>query len=379
MSTREASSGELRSGSPSRLGYRPALDGIRGLAIAAVVAFHSFGWPAAGYLGVDLFFVLSGFLITTLLLEERLEQGRVSLRDFYARRALRLLPALIVMLVVVVAFAGGRAVATGNEHHLGRILVMALAGLGYATNLVLATSANSVPSLGHLWSLATEEQFYLLWPPTLALVLLGRRRGALAILALALGLVVFRQFALQGSGVPGYRLDFAPDTRGSSIIIGCIVAVFWRAQRPRPPRLAALGLVFATWLILFDVGRHLYEGGLVIFGAAAALFILRALDPSTLEARVLSVPPLVALGRISYPLYLWHVPVLVGLGVIVPGRLAAGGLARQLVGVVLAIVLAMLSYRFVEKPFLRRKRRLRPTATDSGAATTENLVPAEAV
>jgi len=114
---------------PTRLGYRPSLDGIRGLAIASVVGFHAFGHPAGGYLGVDLFFVLSGFLITTLLLEERSERGRVSLRAFYARRALRLLPGLAVMLATVVAVAVVRAVATGDEHDLGRTLTFAAAGL----------------------------------------------------------------------------------------------------------------------------------------------------------------------------------------------------------------------------------------------------------
>src|SRR5439155_7395381 len=118
----------------------------------SVVGFHAFGHPAAGYLGVDLFFVLSGFLITTLLLEERHERGRVSLRAFYARRALRLLPALVVMLAVVVAVAIGRAITTGDGHHLSRTLAMAAAGLGYATNIVLAASGNGVPALTHLLS-----------------------------------------------------------------------------------------------------------------------------------------------------------------------------------------------------------------------------------
>src|SRR5207244_10258571 len=140
---------------PTRLGYRPSLDGIRGLAIASVVGFHAFGHPAGGYLGVDLFFVLSGFLITTLLLEERDEGGRVSLRAFYARRALRLLPGLVVMLATVVAVVVVRAVANGDQHNLGRTLIFAAAGIGYATNIVLAASGNAAPSLAHLWSLAT--------------------------------------------------------------------------------------------------------------------------------------------------------------------------------------------------------------------------------
>ena len=133
----------------TRLGYRPALDGVRGVAIAAVVAFHAFGWPNAGYLGVDLFFVLSGFLITTLLLEERAERGTVSLVAFYRRRALRLLPGLFAMLAIVVPVS--LAVAWGNPDRLDRTLLVAGAGLGYATNFLLAGAGNQVPALGHLW------------------------------------------------------------------------------------------------------------------------------------------------------------------------------------------------------------------------------------
>ena len=362
---------------PTRLGYRPSLDGIRGLAIASVVGFHAFGHPAGGYLGVDLFFVLSGFLITTLLLEERHERGRVSLRAFYARRALRLLPGLVVMLATVVAVVVVRAVANGDQHNLGRTLIFAAAGIGYATNIVLAASGNAAPSLAHLWSLATEEQFYLLWPPTLLLVLGGTRRWALGFLGLALGVELVRQVTLLASGAPGYRLDFAPDTRGSSIVIGCIVAVAWRGRR-RAPRFAPLGLVLVAVPLLLDVGKHLYEGGLILFGAGAGMLILRSLEPGTLECEALSFAPLVALGRVSYSLYLWHVPVLAALGVLAGGLPAQGGWPRQVTGVAVSLGAAVLSYRFVEQPFLRRKRRLGATAPVGTAGATPVLAPAKA-
>lgn len=362
---------------PTRLGYRPSLDGIRGLAIASVVGFHAFGHPAGGYLGVDLFFVLSGFLITTLLLEEREERGHASLRAFYARRALRLLPGLAIMLATVLGVVVIRAVVTGDSHDLGRTLTFAAAGIGYVTNFVLAASGNGVPSLAHLWSLAAEEQFYLLWPPTLLLLLGGRRRWALALLGLALGVEVLRQVTLLANGAPGYRLDFAPDTRGSSIVIGCIVALAWRGRR-RVPGVAVLGLVLVALPLLLDVGKHLYQGGLVLFGAATGLLILRALEPGTLECDALSFPPLVALGRVSYSLYLWHVPVLAALGILAGGLPAQGGWPRQVAGVAISLGAAVLSYRFVEQPFLRRKRRLRAAAPAGTASVPTALAPAKA-
>jgi peptidoglycan/LPS O-acetylase OafA/YrhL len=354
----------------TRLGYRPALDGVRGLAIAAVVAFHAFGWPTGGYLGVDLFFVLSGFLITTLLLEERRERGSASLLAFYKRRALRLLPALVVMLAAVLAVALIRAAVTGDADALGRTLVICAAGLGYATNFLLASSDNTLPALGHLWSLATEEQFYVLWPPLLLVVLRARRGLSLGVLGAALAVVVYRQLELVRMGAPGHRLDFAPDTRGSSILIGCVAALAVTAPGALPlqaARLRSWPLLVVGLLLVLDQGRRVWEGPLVVFGIAAALVIVRALEPSTLEHRLLTRRPLVALGRVSYSLYLWHVPVLVWLGVIGHGLPGEGGPARQLAGVALSLLAAVLSYRFVEQPFLRRKRRLATPAASPAA------------
>jgi peptidoglycan/LPS O-acetylase OafA/YrhL len=150
-----------------RLGHVPALDGIRGLAIALVVSMHAFGFPAGGFIGVDLFFVLSGFLITTLLLEEVEATGRISLRDFYERRVRRLLPALLVLLIVYSVVEAAR----------GRSVLPAVAGLFYFSNFsnFLHLTAWRTNALDHLWSLAEEEQFYLVWPPILILLVRWRR------------------------------------------------------------------------------------------------------------------------------------------------------------------------------------------------------------
>ena len=338
-----------------RLGYQPALDGVRGLAIACVVAYHAFGRPSGGFLGVDLFFVLSGFLITTLLLEEHAERSTVSLRAFYRRRALRLLPALVAMLAVVLAVEAVLALA--GKGHLRREAIGAGFGLGYVTDIVNAVSRGTVPwSLSHLWSLAMEEQFYLLWPPIL--LLLGvRRRAALAVLVGALVLVAVRQVELMASGAAYDRLQFAPDTRGSSIVIGCLFAVVFATVRSRrrlaSPVVGVLALTVLARLVFGGLLRPLFGGPLLLFGAAAAIVIVRALDPSSFEHRLLTLRPLVGLGRVSYGLYLWHVPVLAAVA-------ASGqaGPARGALGIALSVAAALVSYRVVEQPFLRRKRRL---------------------
>jgi peptidoglycan/LPS O-acetylase OafA/YrhL len=156
------------------LGYRPALDGVRGIAIALVVGFHAFGWPGAGTLGVDLFFVLSGFLITAILIEEHGRTGTISIRGFYRRRARRLLPALFAMLTPYLLLAGV-AVLVGQ----GSTVFLALAGaLTYTSNIIVAVDPSAVPAgLIHLWSLAAEEQFYLIWPLLLLSLLRFGIRG----------------------------------------------------------------------------------------------------------------------------------------------------------------------------------------------------------
>jgi peptidoglycan/LPS O-acetylase OafA/YrhL len=337
------------------LGYTPSLDGLRAVAIAAVVLYHAtdYTFPATGQLGVDLFFVLSGFLITTLLLDEQRTAGFVRLGSFYRRRALRLLPAALVLIAVFLAVAV--AVADPREAALG-----AAAGLGYVMNFALAAGhADALPpGLAHLWSLSAEEQFYLVWP----LVLLGLFRGRVGVAAwaCATGIVLLqlRAFDLLASGASTVRVEFGVDTRSVSILVGCLLALVFvgRATVPRiPQRLALVAPVLFVALVVIDWKRSVFAGPLLITALCSAVLVVQSLDRTSPVTQVLSISPMVFLGRISYGLYLWHLPILAAFGV-----MGAGLTLMAIPAVAVAILAATASYYLVERPFLRR--RSRPTA-----------------
>ncbi len=337
-----------------RLGYRPELDGVRAVAIGLVVGLHAVDWPRGGYLGVDLFFVLSGFLITTLLCEEWQANGRVDVLAFYARRALRLMPALVVFLAVVVIVSALR----GSLH--GRFLWGAVYGLTYTTDITSALGFRS--PYGHLWSLGVEEQFYLVWPLVL-LVLLRRRLSARAI---AFGLVA----TAIGVGLVRYGLapahlrvrnDPAQVTRFDSVMIGCAVALLLRKPEPwqrlfRSPAFVLPAVTVAATLAFLAGSRYsVYRGATLGFSLLAGGMMMSTLTVPWLRWS-LSRRPLVFLGRISYPLYLWHLQVIRwGSELGLPIR----------ADIVIAIAIATTSYLTVERYFLALKRRRVPRATDT--------------
>ena len=349
-----------------RIGYVPALDGLRGVAIASVVLFHVFRWPRGGFLGVDVFFVLSGFLITTLLIREWQTSGRISLRGFYRRRALRLLPALTVMLTIftlegLLLYSFGRI--DGSTFH--RWWMSDLSGLLYIQNFVKAiASANTIVGVGQLWSLAAEEQFYIVWPIVLIWLLRrGSRPQTIAAVAGGAALVVFvHRLELVLAGAPARWIFFSPSSRSDPIMFGCFLGVCYAfgLLRSRALRIAGLAAPVAgvLGLAMIVTQRNLSTvfPGLLILEVATGIVLLATLDGSSgLVAAALSSRPLVGLGKISYGVYVWHDLFL--------GLMPAALVIPTVLGV------AVLSYEYVEKPFLRRKTSLQGLVPQPVSAT----------
>jgi peptidoglycan/LPS O-acetylase OafA/YrhL len=334
--------------SGSRLGYRPALDGIRGVAVLLVMLGHLFpSLIAAGAVGVLIFFTLSGFLITTLLIEERETSGRVDLTAFYKRRALRLLPALFTMLAVLLVLQA----IVGSQAGYGR---PALFAIFYVANWAIIRNVD-FHHINHTWSLSIEEHFYLLWPITLVLV--GRAWGVRKLLWVAL-LVAGASWAwrlwLWSSDASLPRVMYGTDTRLDALLIGCALAIVgwqWIRRVPIVVTLLAFGAIGS--LMLIRTNAFHFAVGYTAVSVATVVFIAVALTGQRI-ASVLSGRSIVATGRISYGLYLWHLPVF---GAVFKFGAPLPRALQMVAAVGLTFATAVLSYRFVEKPFLRLKRR----------------------
>jgi peptidoglycan/LPS O-acetylase OafA/YrhL/CubicO group peptidase (beta-lactamase class C family) len=363
----EPSSQHRGAGAPESLPYIPGLDGLRALAVAAVLLYHADLPVYGGFLGVESFFVISGFLITALLLHDHAAHGRVRLGHFWWRRARRLLPALFALLAGVALITALRAPA-----ELRDLAADTLAALAYATNWHLIAGGQSYfdaadrpPLLQHLWSLAVEEQFYIVWPLVFAAAMarLGRR-GLLALALLGAAASVGLMALLHDPGADPSRIYYGTDTRAGGILLGVALAFVWAPGRA--PALAsrragaaldaaglvALGGLLVAYAALGEVHPLLYRGGLPLVALATAALVAAATHPSArLLPRLFELAPLRWLGVRSYSLYLWHWPVLMLTrpGVDVP----AGGWALQAARIGLAVGLAALSYRFVELPVRR--------------------------
>jgi peptidoglycan/LPS O-acetylase OafA/YrhL len=389
---------------------------MRAFAVLAVILFHAeSNWTIGGYFGVDVFFVLSGYLITSLLLTEWRGTGGIALRSFWVRRARRLLPALLLMLAAVGVTAVLLPQVLGSPGLLGDTL----STVGYVANwhLVAAhtnyfdTVANPSP-LTHTWSLAIEEQFYLLWPIAVlaisgGLLLRGRkgrhvtkdpkRKRGLVIVAVvatvgAVGSAVEMALitptgngALTTAGVTAVnRSYYGSDTRAQSLLVGAALAavlILWEPVRTRRGRITvsiagpvgAVGIV-AMWLWVGQSSALAFHGGfpLLSLGAAAVIACITAI-PRHPVAWFLALPPFAYLGRISYGIYLWYLPVLV---VMTAGRTHLAGL--QLLGARLAVIVAIAAFSFhlVESPIRRGALKgWRSWVAVPVAATTVSLVP----
>ena len=349
---------------PRLSGPVPALNGMRGVAVLLVFFFHA-GVPGFGgaFIGVDIFFILSGFLITALLLQEYQHHSRIHLKQFYLRRILRLFPALLLLLVVYLVFFFSRFPDPASRlHHLQDALI----ALFYAANWTRAFDLGRPDVLGHCWSLSIEEQFYALWPMLLlGLLRFPGRRRSFAILLLFLASWGWRLFLLE-RGAGWDRVYNGFDTRADMLLAGCLLASLWhdghlaRWARSRlwSPLLAgasaaalALLAVYGNWQ-----AAALYRWQYALVALATTLLILDLLSrPRGFLSRALSWAPLAWIGTVSYGIYLWHYPVLHGVALY-------GLQGATLVWVVAAVTMAgtLFSWHVVERPALRLKARFSP-------------------
>jgi peptidoglycan/LPS O-acetylase OafA/YrhL len=335
------------SANPSwRLGYRPGLDGVRGIAILLVVAYHSgfgareFYWM--GFNGVAIFFTLSGFLITRLLLEERADSGRIALGRFYARRALRLLPGFGAMLAVT-ALIGLAS------------LPDVLRASSYMANWWLAADVHLGP-LSHTWSLSIEEQFYLVWPAIVAVpIAVAPRLVAPLLLALTLG------YRLLGPEASPFGYDFATQFVIPLVLIGVCLALFWKSATPTPRWSLWVGVALIVIASILRPGEPAERISMPMASLGAAFLLVEGLVRDR-PTRFLAARPLVGLGVISYSLYLWHYPVMFALGV-APSEGPIDPAASAL-SLVLSFVLAILSYRLIERPLVALRKRWRASGKD---------------
>lgn len=378
METPSAGPGTQRSAAPSRsAASRPAdrlpgLDGLRAVAILAVLAFHlDPRWLPGGFLGVDVFFVISGFLITTLLVREHARNGRIDLVGFWTRRARRLVPALLVLVPAVILLA--RLVETDLLVGIRR---QAVGALTFTSNwLEIAAGSDYFHStapqlLMNLWSLAVEEQFYLVWP-LVALALLrfapsSRFRTGAAV-ALALGSAVLMAVRYDPS-LGATRVYYGTDTHLMGLMLGAALAFAWAAphrawtstdtwQRLRVPAVAIAGAFLVGLVLLLDESTTwTFRGGILAASLATTVLILGVVERPTPLRTALNLPVLRWIGERSYGLYLWHWPVILIVEADLPwaSRGADDYLWSRLWCVLVTVAIADLSYRLIETPVRRR-------------------------
>lgn len=355
---------------PLFAGRMSGLDGLRAIAVTAVLLFHAdFYWAQGGYLGVDLFFVISGFLITGLLADEIQSKGRASLGSFYWRRAKRLLPASWLMMAGVIAAAQSFA-----PDALPHLRDDAEASLIYLTNWELLRAHTSYfeaigrpPLLQHLWSLAIEEQFYLIWAPLVLLCLprIGRRGlAAVAVLLAAVSAAWMAVLAIK-MGYPeqgdSSRLYFGTDTHGFPLLMGAALGLLWQPARAKRTIHSAarisgflLGLVaLAAMLVLFthlsEVNPQLYPWGFLLAAVVSMTLIATATHPGMPFGRLLDSGFMRWIGERSYGIYLWHWPIFMMMRPGIDLRMLDGN-TMLILRLVLTVGIAALSYRFVEMP-----------------------------
>lgn len=379
------------SGRSGRLQHLPALDGLRGLAVLAVLLFHGgFGWAKGGFLGVSVFFTLSGFLITNLLVAEWSSDGSISLKTFWSRRFRRLMPAAIVGLLLAALYG----LLYASPEQLRNLRVDLLAALGYVANwrFLLADISYadlfSAPSpVQHFWSLAIEEQFYVLYPLVVfgALKLGGRRLlGGLLTVAIGASLVI----AYVGRGNLD-RVYYGTDTRMSELLAGGLLALWWSAAAKRREEggsglrrgaivllgLAGLAGSMVLWPSVGQADRFVTHGVLPIQALLSVAMIAAGARPG-IVSELLSIRPLTSLGLVSYGLYLYHWPVFLALD---EERTDLSLWPLFVLRMVVTGALAIASYALIEQPIRRKRVLLRPLVVAGAVVLGVSAVVAASV
>ncbi|MBM3674006.1 MAG: acyltransferase [Actinobacteria bacterium] len=355
----------------ANLTYQAALDGVRAFAVLAVLLYHGdVARVRAGFLGVDIFFVLSGFLITMLLLREYDATGCVDQRRFWTRRARRLLPALFAVVVFVCAYATFAAARS----ELNTIRLDGIASLLYVQNWRLIVSEQSyfaqfhLPSpFRHMWSLAIEEQWYLIWPIVLPALLRVARGRLLRVALMTAGLGIASALLMLVLAHPGSdpsRAYYGTDTRAQGLLLGALLGIAWtwrpgptsRAGRAVVQALGLAGAAYLAWMVVtaddFDPG--LFAGQFTFVAIAAAALVAAAMTPGVVRVG-LALAPLPAIGRISYGLYLWHWPIYLWL---TGSRTGISGNTLLALRLLVTFAVAIVSYCFLERPVRQGRWRL---------------------
>lgn len=344
--------------------YLPGLDGIRAIAVIAIIIFHlNPKWLPGGFLGVDTFFVISGYLIAMLLINEYEKTGTINIFQFWIRRMKRLFPPVLFMILIVIQY-----IIFFDQSLLYQLKKDVIAALLYISNwwyifdgLSYFESFEARP-LEHLWSLAIEEQFYLLFPLILILMLNKWSKKNILLLFFVVSILsAILMSTLYDPAANVSRIYFGTDTRLQTLLLGVMCAFIWPAFKLKhdAPRilvviidfLGFIGLIVLMYSIykLSEHSAFLFNGGFYVLGIFTLLIIMAAVHPSSIMSRLLGIKPLTVIGKYSYSLYLWHYPVIVLMQKhFVQGQVP---IYIHISSVILTIVLAVFSYKLIERPY----------------------------
>lgn len=347
------------------LSYRPDIDGLRALAVLLVVGFHAFpGMVRGGFIGVDIFFIISGFLISSIIYDS-LNAKKFSFKDFYGRRIRRIFPPLIPVFLFCLAF-GWLDLLPDEYAQLGAHIA---GGAAFISNIILWNEvgyfdvASEIKPLLHLWSLGIEEQFYIVWP--LLLLIFWRWKNLLMVAVFAAAIAMFSMNVMEIRSAPN-AVFYLPQYRFWELLIGAMLAYAQRSSfkvthlfiEKHCSKFAVLGLVLIGAGLFFITKESRFPGWWALLPTIGAALIISAGNTAWLNQRILSSKPLVYIGLISYPLYLWHWPLLSFL-YIIDGPVPR--LSYKVAAVLIAILLAAASYHFIEKPIRFSARKTQKT------------------